>query len=83
MKPIKPMLDIGTRVSHPGNSVWGPTTGTVTAQYWAGEQAIDNDTGKPYTVPHAVAVQVDKIPDGWPYPGTDLFAPDVDDLKLI
>lgn len=77
------MLAIKTRVKFAGNLLFGEVTGTVVEQYYGGERCFDEEAREYYISPHSVAVKVDHIPDGWPYPDTDIFAPDVDKLEVI
>jgi hypothetical protein len=69
---------IGRRVAYiePGREL----TGTVVAHYPA-YTFRDADTGERIDYPAHVAVKVDTLPDWWPYTGTDVFTPSIDDIR--
>jgi len=71
---MKRMPHIGDRVIYRSRRHGDRTvTGTVAAQY-------PEFPGGP---PDAAGVRVDTIPDWWPYPDTDGFAPDIAELSHI
>jgi len=75
------MPDIGTRVrftreDKPENT----TTGTVVTQYPSESFHVD---GKKVTTHDAAEIQVDSIPDWWPYDELDTFCPSIQELEEI
>lgn len=73
---------IGDRVKYIGEwRIMQGITGTVRRVY-EGYWFADDDTGLAWTPAH-YSVQVDKIPEEWPYTGTDRFAPSGDELALV
>jgi hypothetical protein len=83
---MKKCPEIGTRVWVPPSLISGAYRGTVTAIYptYEYDEIAQRETDKilPEWEWH-VAVKVDVIPDRWPYPGTDLIAPEVKSLWLL
>lgn len=82
---MKALPAIGTRVIYrrrASEHIEARTcTGVVEKIYRGGEWHKDPETGERYQMPDHAAVKVDAIPAWWPYPGTDRFAPSVDELQ--
>lgn len=81
---MKTMPKIGTRVAY-RSSVAGRVrecSGVVVAHYPGyGEKCRDEETGETWISPDHAGVKVDVIPEWWPYPDTDRFAPDIAELR--
>lgn len=76
---------IGARVKYRHESKYiglRECTGEVVKHY-PGYEYRDNETGEINVVPDHVSIRVDAIPDWWPYPDTDRFAPSIDEVELI
>ena len=54
--------------------------GTVTVHYPGYEFWTD---GRKVTVPDAVTMKPDELPDWWAYPDDDVFCPGIDELEPI
>jgi len=83
---MRDMINKGARVKYIGtetSDIFKGITGVVVEQYYGGDEELDEETGETYITPHCVAVKVDTIPHGWPYPGYDSFAPSVEELEVI
>lgn len=74
---------IGSRVKYSNPDFLGELTGEVIRHFKGGDRGTDPDTGKRYVVPPKACVKVDKLPKGWPYLDSDVFAPDLDELTLL
>ncbi len=82
---MTPRLKEGDRVRYTGTASWladgDQLIGTVIRLY----AAFDEDTLEPIPYPRKwrVSIRLDKVPFEWPYPGTDRFAPAVEDVEKI
>ena len=75
------MPDIGTRVLFTREDMPERTvTGTVITHYPSESFYVD---GKKVTTHDAAEIQVDSIPDWWPYDECDTFCPGIDELEEI
>lgn len=63
---------IGKKVFYSGNSVTGACKGTIIAMH--------SRNGKQ---PAWALVEVDELPENWPYVGLNTFAPDLSKLTLL
>lgn len=77
---------IGERVSVDASRTHGAFTGTVTKIYpeYVYDEQSERETSA--LLPEAqwhVCIAVDKVPEHWPYLGTNLIAPEVSALKRI
>ena len=85
---MKQMPPIGTRVKYERKETAYLTkrscTGTVVKQYRGGYKNHNEETGEEWITPDAAVVKVDApLPAWWPYNGTDLFVPDVDEIEAV
>lgn len=83
---MKAMPKIGTKVFY--RSIVGKNvrecSGVVVAQYPGyGEKNFDEETGETWISPDHAGIKIDSIPEWWPYPGTDRFAPDITELRKV
>jgi len=63
---------IGTRVKYKGGLLIPPLVGTVTEHYPGDGE-----------MPDSVAIKPDVLPENWPYPGYDCFAPDLSEIEPV
>lgn len=78
---MRRMPKLGERVRYSGK--WQTMKGVVgvVVKLYPGYVHLDDEEGD-ITVEPAVAVKVlDKLPENWPYPGTDCFAPSITDVE--
>ncbi len=75
------MPDIGTRVRFTREDMPERTVnGTVITHYPSESFYVD---GKKVTTHDAAEIQVDSIPDWWPYDECDTFCPGIEELEEI
>lgn len=76
---------IGDRVTRSARPNCGAFNGVVIAIYptYFYDEALDRETHQLPERQWHVGVQVDVVPELWPYPGRDRIAPMVADLRLL
>jgi len=79
---MKTLPEIGSRVKYNG-PLAANLIGTVVKQFPGGDRCYDPEEMDYYISPHSVSIKVDCIPENWPYPGTDQFAPDISEIELL
>lgn len=82
---MKTLPKLGAKVKYRRLNSWGElreVTGRVVARF-PGERYWDEEAQQYRRTPDHVSVKVDAVPCWWPYPGTDLFAPSVEELTLV
>lgn len=79
----KPKFKVGDRVRYTGDwNVMQGVVGTI-GRIYEGYWHTDEETDERYWTGHQYSVAVEKIPEQWPYSGTDKFAPAEEELAKV
>lgn len=63
--------EVGSKVIYTGRPAWGEISGTVVKHYHKDGRGTHN----------AISMRPDAIPENWPYPGSNTFAPWLEDIR--
>ena len=78
---MKRMPKLGERVRFTGNwQTMQGVTGTVVRLF---PGYVHRDADGAHVIDDAVSVRPDTLPENWPYPGNDCFAPSISEISPI